>query len=744
MKFRILCLLPFFFQTFQMKASHIVGGGFKMTHLVNSLYSFQLTLYYDEINGSPTAFDNEVFFTIYRKSDDHLMDNFTGIHVDQNQEIINYTLLDCGIGGEGVRTRVLLYQKNVNLEQEMYNDPLGYYVVWERCCRNQVILNILAPVNEGQTFLMEFPPVFKDNQPFRNSSPVFIPVPSILFCIGQLSTIDFSASDSDGDSLVYDLVDPIKSKSAAVQFQPGIGSPAPFPSVDWVTGFSTSVQIPGNPSLRINSQTGLMTVQPNMLGLFVFSVRCSEYRNGMKIGEVRREFQQVVIECFPNTSPHITFQHPIGQIGIAQNDTLFLENNTQDKICFYVKVNDSQPNQFVTLRIIPLNFTPVSPILGDTIRQVFSPTDTAFLKFCLPACKGSTRQNPFHIRLLALDNGCSGSLVDTLDFFLVLTVPLSYKPEISLGISNDTILKVYQGDKVYISVRTIVQPTQSNQLTAQFLNNQNVNYDILPGLQFYPKSGIGPLLSVLWWEVPCSNPLDQPYTINFKATTQFCNQNLTTIKPLKVLILPPRGDVHIWEKSEDSTVKLVQIKGEPGTNYERTLVGVTGTNNLIRLEALEDFNRMNQYRLHFVGFSWQASIESILRWNPVCNTMNLPYPADFRFKAATVTCGKNFFDTLTVRLKMAPAPNKEFQPVNLLTVNQDNKNESLSLKNLDLETACGIEFEGFSVYDRWGIKAYDTTDPGFQWPVKGNESGTYFYEIRFKTQKFSGWIEVKR
>jgi gliding motility-associated-like protein len=124
--------------------------------------------------------------------------------------------------------------------------------------------------------------------------------------------------------------------------------------------------------------------------------------------------------------------------------------------------------------------------------------------------------------------------------------------------------------------------------------------------------------------------------------------------------------------------------------------------------------------------------------------MNLSFPADFNFMATSVTCGKTFTDTLTIRLQLEAASKQEFLPVNLLTLNQDGKNEILSLKNLDLETVCGVDFEGISIFDRWGKKAFDTTDPGFQWPVNGKESGTYFYEIRFNSQKFTGWIEVKR
>ena len=52
------------------------------------------------------------------------------------------------------------------------------------------------------------------------------------------------------------------------------------------------------PDLKI-SPDGFLTATPSQQGLYVFAVKCDEYRNGEKIGEVRRDFQMLVVDVCP-------------------------------------------------------------------------------------------------------------------------------------------------------------------------------------------------------------------------------------------------------------------------------------------------------------------------------------------------------------------------------------------------------------------------------------------------------------
>ena len=85
-------------------------------------------------------------------------------------------------------------------------------------------------------------------------------------------------------------------------------SPAPYPDVSWLPGYGANNAIQGSPALSVDARTGQLSVTATQLGLFVFAVRVEEYRNGLKIGEVRRDFQLLVIDCPPQTTPQPAVQ----------------------------------------------------------------------------------------------------------------------------------------------------------------------------------------------------------------------------------------------------------------------------------------------------------------------------------------------------------------------------------------------------------------------------------------------------
>src|SRR5690606_18636945 len=84
----------------------------------------------------------------------------------------------------------------------------------------------------------------------------------------------------------------------------------PYPLVNFRPPFGQHNIMAGAPDLRI-SRDGFLTVTPTVLGLYVFAVRCEEFRNGEKIGEVRRDFQMLVVDdCNPAYPPEITGKKP--------------------------------------------------------------------------------------------------------------------------------------------------------------------------------------------------------------------------------------------------------------------------------------------------------------------------------------------------------------------------------------------------------------------------------------------------
>ena len=128
-------------------------------------------MYFDAANGNPGAIDYSLTVSIFSKRTNiRIMDVvLQRINISR----VEYFQPDCSTG-EVVTDRIF-YTKDFILDPEIFNDAMGYYIVWQRCCRNYSIPNINSEPPEGrtagQTFYLEIPPVVdEDGNPFINSS----------------------------------------------------------------------------------------------------------------------------------------------------------------------------------------------------------------------------------------------------------------------------------------------------------------------------------------------------------------------------------------------------------------------------------------------------------------------------------------------------------------------------------------------------------------------------------------------
>src|SRR5690606_20257640 len=106
------------------------------------------------------------------------------------------------------------------------------------------------------------------------------------------------AIDADGDSLSYEFCEsysggtPNAPKPFPPQTLPGLP-----PTVIYQGFYSATMPMSGSPQIQINPTTGIISGTPNLLGRYVVTVCCHEWRNGMIINTVKREFQFVVTNC---------------------------------------------------------------------------------------------------------------------------------------------------------------------------------------------------------------------------------------------------------------------------------------------------------------------------------------------------------------------------------------------------------------------------------------------------------------
>ena len=278
-------------------ATHQVGGQLEMHAVGDVPGHFRLTVT-QYLESGPRA-DQQAGGTlgIFRKRDNVQMTTFSVYEIGQRQRVI-YANEYCA-EQRNLKFIVAQFEADLRLTPSLYDDPQGYYISYQTRNRNGGINNIDNPLQTGYTFYLEFPPMLQNGLLFTNSSPHFGPINGEYICAGEPFTFPFGGTDPDGDELRYSMVTPLNQKGT----NQNTVSPGPYPDVTWLSGFGADRAIPGSPTLSVNARTGQLSVTATQLGLYVFAVKVEEYRNGTKIGEVRRDFQFLVIDCPPATTP---------------------------------------------------------------------------------------------------------------------------------------------------------------------------------------------------------------------------------------------------------------------------------------------------------------------------------------------------------------------------------------------------------------------------------------------------------
>jgi gliding motility-associated-like protein len=276
--------------TITASATHIVGGSFTYEHLGGSSYNVKLYLYRDCAPGT-FAYPNSVTVQVRDGNGGTTGLNFTmpRLGIIELDPPIDTCAVDPGICVEEA-----VFSSIVSLPPS----NTGYHLYWGVCCRNGSILNINNPLNATEMFHTYIP---NNAQWLTNSSPTWVNFPPVFVCQGQPLNFDHSATDTDGDSLVYSLYTPYQDNNPTYTL--GVDPPdnINFTPVNWAAGFGVNSMLnPGGVDpLVVDPETGILSGTPNLIGQFVVGVKCEEWRDGEKIGVIVRDFQFNVIDCPP-------------------------------------------------------------------------------------------------------------------------------------------------------------------------------------------------------------------------------------------------------------------------------------------------------------------------------------------------------------------------------------------------------------------------------------------------------------
>jgi len=716
-----------------LRATHIVGGGFAYSRVQGNDYRFTLTLYFDEINGNQGALDGQAMCHIFRKFDNNYMDSVL-LPLVSSEEFLNYTNPNCGAIAN-VATRVLVYSAVFTLPDDRYNSAKGYYMIWERCCRNNIITNITFPEDAGQTFYMEFPPVFRNGQPYINSSPQFAPILADFPCINQDYSISFTATDADGDQLLYTMTDPLAGNATSVSPLNNPPEPAPYDPVDWIQGFSANQSIPGNPPLNVNQQTGILSCKASMTGLFVFSVKCEEFRNGVKIGEVRREMQLPVVDCPPNDPPVIVVNNPQG-FRLGEDDTLSLET-MEENFCIPLKLTDIQENTEIKFNL--------DVVSGPSNLEYFNQyllapgNDSADAEFCLPACSFTQEGEYWKIRLRATDNGCPEAFTDTLEIYLSIRKTPLLSPEISFKSNLPDTIVFKQSEFRRFPVRAEQPQDVLLSVVSSLLDSQGQEIFGLTGVKLPGGNAFGQLDTALSFTGICNLPPDGILKITSIVNTYRCQDTLSDTISRIFKIIPDEPKLILT--SDWTGPSLIQLGERENVSFTVS-AKMSDSSQIEFLLASGPLTFQPGFQFSTRG-SASGTVFGDFTFASSCEGDSGLLPVKFSARRGTCNPFKPLVDSLNYQIKLSFEDPELRQPPNLITVNGDGRNDYFSLPDVAPLSNCASEFDYIEIFNRWGNRIHFEKGENFYWKPDELTEGLFFYTLHFKRRKpFTGWIQV--
>jgi len=734
---RLAFFLPLFLLFRTSQATHIVGGELDLQYKSGSTYTLTLNLYFDAINGSPSALDNELTASIFEKTTNKRMQNVT-LPLTTNS-YVSYSNPACT--RSDLSTRLLVYIREVQLPAAVYINPTGYYVAVERCCRNNVIGNIVNPGGAGQTFYLEFPAVVRNGKSFINSTPRIFPPLSDYACRNELFYYNFGGQDVDGDSLVYELVTPLNGHSSTGNSKPSQAEALPYDPITWLSGRSETNQVPGSPTLTIGRTTGRLEVRPTQIGLFVFGIKCSEYRNKEKIGEVRRDFQLKVITCSTNNTPSVQVAKPgTRTLYQAGRDTLHFTQGSNR--CVNLRFTDPDPSSMLSLSLNPVNFSGVLPTFTTIKGMVHTPgaPDTLVSQLCFPSCF-DTKGKVYLLDVIVADDGCSLPKRDTVRVAFTAKPDPNSAPTLTTTADPTTPLRVHLGDLVTFDV--IGNDPDNDAVTLEMAGRDFTPANI--GAKLAPSTSTNPSIARFSWRVDCAAVTAGKtlYEFVFTATAAPCTERQVTSltipmqieysnePPVLTSTLPPT----------DATTTTVSVVRRPlGGTYEATLTGLDGDQDALVLSAAGNGFDLAEMGMSFVPVNGKGQATGTFRWNPSCEAVNRN-GLEVSFKLQEASCAARSI-TRTVRFEVFSTDTLTFLPANIFTPNGDHKNDFFELPTLPPDF-CGSFLSSIKIFSRWGNEVYRTTNRNLHWDGSGLPAGVYYYLIEYTDKKrFRGTVTI--
>ncbi|MCE3229156.1 MAG: hypothetical protein K0S32_3707 [Bacteroidetes bacterium] len=701
--FYITLFLCFSFRVF---SSHIVGGEIFYDRLNDSTYKVTLKVFRDCFNGQ-SPFDGvnggpQCLLYIFTGADNLLVSTY-----DMGSPIITNI-------PPTINSPCITPPGGICVEQGLYIDTLhlppktgGYYIVYQRCCRNATIANLVSPSNQGGTYYSFVP---GPEVVVANSSPRYQNFPPIFICNKVHFTFDHKAIDPDGDQLVYSLCAPFEGGTPGPFVPPG---PPPYQNVNYMSPpYSGSYPIPSNPAFSIDPTTGVLSGRPNMLGQYVVGVCVQEFRNGVLIQTHLRDFQFNVVSC------------------IVQAVSAYADQNSQCEGSTITFTNQSFGN-------VPLSYHwdfGVPAINSDTSKAnnpTYTYQDTGKYTVTLIVNPGSP---------------CSDTLMDTIYVYPQLNI--NFPPVSKQCFKGNAFTFSTQGSHVPSATFNWSFGATATPSTSTVKNPTGISYG-QPGKYF---------VTLIVKQFTCIDSFIDTVRVLKPPIAKINNLPVALCDPAKVAFSNGSSSdlplTYQWIFSNETTSTAFQPIQEfsPAGVYSATLIATTSgvcvdtsvatVNNItVNIVPKAGFSVTPQTTTIFdpeITFTNKASLD-VNKWEyNFGDGTGTPYASDIHIYekygdyliTQVVTNPFGCMDTMRQTIQILPE--FRFWIPNTFTPDEDGRNDIFMPVTIGV-----IDFE-FDVYSRWGEKIFSTQDSKEGWNgfYRGYEcqEGVYAWRVAFKNE----------
>ncbi|MEX0967944.1 MAG: PKD domain-containing protein [Bacteroidia bacterium] len=401
--------------------------------------------------------------------------------------------------------QVYLFTTIVHLPDTCCN----YTLSWSSCCRNLTITTGLA---NGSFYVNAN--LNKCAQPC-NSSPRFTNPPLAVLCAGQCFIYNQGVVDDDGDSLVYSFAPPLLNNGSAGNYT----SPYSYDKPIYFLGFPNA-SLPFNPpqcrGFHLDSATGDLMFKPMVAQQTVFAMKVEEYRNGVKIGETRRDIQIIVLNCPANNAPVVS--------GMDNKPVFNVEVCAGSQLCFTVHSDDQDNTDTVSM-----SWNGGIPGATFTTSGGRLPTGT----FCWTPKESDASSVPYFFTVQVQDDACPVRAT-TIRSYRILVKPL---PK-----ATDTITANGCGNYSFSASTTPLSAlVEWRGVGGMYADRKSFNHQF----QQYGKLPYSLTITAIGCNRTYHDTLDVPEftTLDLGPDTVLCEKEIIQINPV---IQPGEADSFLW------------------------------------------------------------------------------------------------------------------------------------------------------------------------------------------------------